>query len=231
VGHGSLLQRQRDRLPLPRGVGHEHRNTPRLHRLARDQPLDVTSDRLGLGAVVGAAPQLELTARGAFGCRPLQDRAGRLQHPFGAPQAARQGHDPGTGRLKAVHPPLTGSAKTAQSLTRIARDGQPRAGHLTGQPGRCQIELLGIVEQQLIEGAQRPGALLEDRQRLAHEVAGVRAADLVEDPLVGSVDLGELALALGLRSLGDVKRGGPAQVLLGSDQLRFEPVDPRHEAR
>ena len=62
VGHGALLERHGDGLALARDGGHEHGDPPGLDALACDQPLDVGGDRLGLGAVVGAAPERDLAA-------------------------------------------------------------------------------------------------------------------------------------------------------------------------
>src|SRR5579872_1296106 len=47
-------------MALARDRGHDHDDVSGVDALARDQALDVGGDRLCLGAIVGAAPKLEL---------------------------------------------------------------------------------------------------------------------------------------------------------------------------
>ena len=77
VRHGALLERDGDRPPLACGLGDDHGDLTGGDLLPRDQPLDLGGDRLGLGALVLAAPELDLAARRAESVhrsRPAIDR-------------------------------------------------------------------------------------------------------------------------------------------------------------
>ena len=57
----ALLERDRDRLSFACDLGDDHGDPAGVDLLARDQPLDLGGDRLGLRALVLAAPELDLT--------------------------------------------------------------------------------------------------------------------------------------------------------------------------
>ncbi len=67
-----------------------------------------------------------------------------------------------------------------------------------------------------------------DAERVGEQPAGVTRARLREQPLVRAVDLGELERERGPRRIA-LERKSPIGVVLGSDQLRFQPVDPADE--
>ena len=62
VRHGALLERDGDRLALVADRAHEHADVLGRHVFARDQPLDLGGHRLGLRALVLAAPEGDLAA-------------------------------------------------------------------------------------------------------------------------------------------------------------------------
>ena len=77
VRHGPLLERHRHGLTLGDDRGDDHRDPAGRHPLARDQPLDVRGDRLGLRALALAAPERHLAAGLAVDGRPGHERRGR----------------------------------------------------------------------------------------------------------------------------------------------------------
>ncbi len=86
---------------------------------------------------------------------------------------------------------------------------------------------MGVVEQQLLDPGHVAGP--RDAERIAEQTAGVARAGLGQQPLVRSIDLGELERQCGLRRVA-VERERPVGVVVGPDQLRLQPVDPADEA-
>ncbi len=105
----------------------------------------------------------------------------------------------------------------------VAGHRQRCAGELAHQPRCCQVKFLPIVDQRMGEplGERRPSG--DRSQRVAEQIAGIASPCLGEHPFMGPVDLGELLL-------DRVRPGRPRCVLLGTDQLRLQPVDLAHES-
>ncbi len=91
---------------------------------------------------------------------------------------------------------------------------------------------MGVVEQHIFEAVKQPGALAHYPEALADQVACVRDTRVGQHPLVGPVHLRELELEPCLRRLGArfPKARSPGGVILGTDQMRLQPVDLADEA-
>ena len=96
--------------------------------------------------------------------------------------------------------------------------------------GCREVELLRVVGEHVLKAPRELGLLARERDRVAEQVPGVAGAGVGEHPLVGAVDLGELALERRLGGIGR-ERLRPAPVLVGIDELGLEPIDPAHEPR
>ena len=214
--------------------------------LARDQPLDVGRHGLRLRALGGAAPERDLAALVARRSASFSSRSSigsttaRAAASTRAPRAVRDlepdapsrpatrrgsrarswsprrgsGGSPGRRRRTRVIPPCSAtSSRSSRPWAKLAscssststwrkRRGQPRA---------------------------HERALAQQPERLQDEVAEVERAGLVEQPVVGGEQRGELALARAVRVLGQPRR--PRRVVVGGDQLVLERVDPRARSR
>ncbi len=220
MGDRPLLERHADRLTLARDRRHEHRDLPGRHALTHDQPLDVGRHRLGLGALVRAAPERHFALRRRRLARERRAHRGRggPQHPAWQPQAL----------LERDHVREILAPHAASSPRRVGRGGQTRSRHGSGQGRRRQFEVVRVVDEHVLEPLRDRRPVTRDAKRVADQVAGVTRAHLGQHLLVHSIDLGELAL--------DVRVGlgqplGPARVVVGPDQVRLQPVDPTNEPR
>ena len=94
-------------------------------------------------------------------------------------------------------------------------------------------EVLDVVDEHVpvaVGDARAHVRALEQAQRQQHEVAGVERALLAQHPVVGAVDLRELALALGaLVAGGQPRRPRPATSSAVTARL-LEAVDPSQHA-
>ncbi len=166
-GDAALLHRGEDRPPVDRRVVDQHPDPVR--RLAgAEQVLDLAGDRLGLGALVVAAPAddprlaedlVQLDHRGAQRLRRLPPRAR------------------GAGRIYVV-----------RALGReLAQDRPLRRGRV-----------LELVDHHLGEAGGEPGAqvgaLGEQPAEDEEDVGAVEVAGLGQDPVVGRAELGQLGL-------------------------------------
>ena len=197
------------------------------------QALDVDGHRLGLGALVGTAPQLAHAPRraGARGRGQFLAQRGLrgLPDPRRAALRALQHHHAGVAGLKAAHPTRRGAAVAPQPGVRVPGDRHRATRRdLHRQRGRCQVELLGIVDEQVVKAPCQVRLSAGQAQGAHDEVAVVARPGLGQHPLVRAIDLGELALALGVRGLV-IEPLRPCEVRLGGDQLGLETVDPAHE--
>ena len=237
----ALLQRDRQRLALDRDLGDEHRHLGRSDAVARDQPFDLDRDRLCLRAVVGTSPQLDLGRRARLAAliRAGSDRGDRVgpmqcglrRAPDRRRAAAALGQRDGVCLRsdKTRHPLGAGAAIAPDRRRRVAGDGEVLGRQRERERRGGEIELLGVVDQQMIEAAPR-GSLAarsaaQQRERIEQDVALVTRSGLVEQTLMDGVDLGELALDRGLL----VQLVGPLPVGGRIHQLGLEPVDPAHE--
>ena len=150
---------------------------------------------MGLGAVVGAAPERKLPALTGRRERVTEEVRRRLGHPGPAAPRALELDHPRLRRAKRGEPCVPGAAEAAQRLGPVARRGEPVLAEHAGEARGTEVELLGVVEQQVVKAPPRRRMLAGQPQRIADEVALVAPAGLGEHPLVRAIDLGELALA------------------------------------
>ena len=186
--------------------------------LARDEPLDVGRDGLGLRALVRAAPERDLAGRASrqrLAARPRRRSARRPRAPRRAICARR----------------AVSSAEAHDGRRPATRRGSPRGSSAAAPRKRCD-RLIVVARRPSRCRARRPAAAAagpaaklgswksststwrkraasarahvrlarSSAERVQHEVAGVERARLGEHPVVRGVDRGELALALGARA-------------------------------
>jgi hypothetical protein len=171
---------------------------------AGDQVLDRPRHRLGLGTLVGAAPEAQ---------------------PRGAEALLKE--DPLAAGVDLVEPLLVGTRLQREDLVRVVGGKRPQHRPL-GRP-----RLLELVNHQVSEALgdlpAHVGALDQQAVEGEEDVAAVEAAGLGEDAVVGGVELGELELTtLGLpaRLVGRLGRLRPFGERRRSDPFRLQPVDP-----
>ena len=230
----AFLERDRDGLALADDVGDEDHDPARLGALA-PQPLDLGRHRLRLRALVGTAPHLHLAGLGRRRGRP-RVQAGQRQCRLGGPpdglRTAASGVELDRQLVVAgerVQPRRAGGAKAAQSAVGVAGHGQAGCPDLAGERRRREVELLGVVDQQVREGTRQFRLAGGHRDRVPDQIARITGAGRGQHPLVGAIDLGEFAL--GRRLPGVIRqRRGPGGVGVGIDELGFEAIDPPHEA-
>ena len=180
----------------------------------------------------GASRRLSI----AVGDRP-HDGARRRDDPLRAAQRLLEPHRSHAGHLggEVAEVLRRRGAEAADRLVVVAggRERRPVAGEEQDEPDRRVLEVLHVVDEQMAVagGDPRPDVRLVAQQRVGvqDEVAEVERALLGEQPVVGGVDGGELALALGAVVAGG-QVGGPAAVLVGGDHRVLEAVDPRDDA-
>jgi hypothetical protein len=233
VRHGPLLERHPHGLAIAGDRGHEHGDPSGLDPLAGDQALDVGRHRLGLGALVRASPEHHLAPRSRRRpLRPAPQRGERsLEHELRTADAPLERDHPSAG-AEVLEPRCPRPPEPAHGRVRVARRRQARAGDGAHEARGRQVELLGVVDEDVLEARAYLRTLAREPERLADELARVTRSGLAEHPVVGAVDLGELALERRplAPALALAKRGGPGHVLLGVDELGLEPVDAAHEA-
>ena len=227
MGHRPLLERHRDRLPLTRDRRDQHHDRLRRHPLPRDQPFDVGGDRLGLGAVGGAAPELDRAARLGLESRHAHRRAPRRQHPRRAPHAALQPQDLRAPVLELPHARHARASEPPQGLQGVAGRREIAPPDRERQLRRREIQLLDVVDQQVVEAAAATAPLRGTPHRAEHHVAGVDRARVGQHPLMHAIDLRELPLEGRAGWIHQTIR--PRGVVLDRDQLGLELVDPPHE--
>ena len=170
--------------------------------------------------------------RGDHGARGGVDGGGAAEGP-------RHAHDAQAGDLlgERAQPERPGAAQAPDRRVVVARRRQPpvgRAGELEDEAQPGELEVLRVVD----EHVAHPRAQARADVRLAgqepvgqqHEVARVQRAGGGQQPVVGPVERGELALALGALVAGR-QRGGPPLVLARGDHRVLEAVDPGDHAR
>ncbi len=231
MGHGALLERDGHRLALARDRRHHDDDRPRIDALTGDQALDIPGHRLGLRAIVGAAPELHLAARDASGTPIPRQPARGTQDTLRAALAlaVELDHAP-PGGLKAAHrapirrhgsaaapapgrPPPSDTGRE-RSRTRLAA---ARSSSWASSMSRCS------------NWRSPPGCSRARRSASRTTSPASRAPRLGQHPLVRPVDLGELPLDRPAAGGSDEPRG-PGRVGLGADQLGLQPVDPAHKA-
>ena len=203
-----------DRLALVADRAHEHADVLGRDALARDQPLDVGRHRLRLRALVVAAPERDLAAGRAawssFGDavrRRLGDRAGRVDDPLRAAEALLEPHDRRRRPLglEVAQVLRRRAAEAVDRLVVVARraDLAVLARQQPQQQALGEVRVLQLVDEHVAEAAvttraRTCGLRPQQAERVEHEVAEVARAGLLQPAVVGGVDGGELALAVGL---------------------------------
>ena len=247
VGDRALLQRRGDGLALALDRADEHADVLRRDAVARHEPLDVRGDRLRLRALVRAAP--ERRPRRAA-CPPAPRSRFSIRPGSGATTARGRGEDPAAGAAalgQAHHARLRPLGAEVDDVLRRraaeARDRRVVVGRdaevaVVGdeQPQQQvlgEVRVLELVDEDVVEARREPCAdvrlAAQEPERVEDEVAGVERPALRQQPVVGGVDGGELALAHRARPRGLAvlrQRGGPGGVVRGGHQLVLEPVDP-----
>ena len=222
---------------------HEHRNL-----LGRDtraqQPGHVGGDRLGLSALVRAAPEADVTGadgtdhlRQPVGQR-LDHRPGRPQDAVGAPEGVLEPHRLQAGKLgrEVAHVLRSGAAHAPDRLVVVTRRDQVAVLGDEGEdePHVGVLEVLQVVDEHVpvVSGDAGPDVWLrrQQRVRLEHQVAEVQAALRGEHRVVRLVDRRELPLALGALVPGG-QPGRPAGVFDRGDHRLLEAVDAGDHAR
>ena len=146
--------------------------------------------------------------------------------------AQHRGDHRRSGCGEALQPLRAGPAVAQERRVRIAGDCDARHAQLPRQRGCGQIQLLGVVDQQVVKArvGDADTARPNQRQRVDHQVSLVTCAGLRQHPLVAGVDLGELQLKRRVGIAVALALLGPGEVLLGADELGLQPVDPPYEA-
>ena len=206
----------------------------RRDALAGHEALDVGGHRLGLGALVDAAPELDLAA-GATG-RPQAEAPGRGldhgrrggEHALGAAEGLGQDHllRPGE-RLAEGGDVLRRRAADAVGRRVVVARGHELAvpGHEAHEPQLGVGQVGEVVDEHVVEAlgdaAPHVGVVLEQPRGAQHEVAGVERARRREHRVVEGVDPGELPGQQRARAVGLVlgrQAGGPGLVLGRGDR-------------
>jgi hypothetical protein len=222
VRHGALLERERDGLALVAHRAHEDRDLLRRHP-GPDQAPDVGRDRLRLRALVRRPPEAHRPARRRLEALvdPLghrrDDRPGGGDHALRAAQRLLEAHRAQPRQLgrDVLEVLRRCRARAPDRLVVVAGRRQRRPAALAAEQEheaqRGMLEILGVVEQQVpvARGHARANvrAVAEQGDRVQHEVAEVERALAGEQPVVGLVHRGELALALGAVVAGGQRRG------------------------
>ena len=237
----ALLQRHAHRLALVGDLGDEHRHPAGSDRVARQQVLDVDRHRLGLGALVGAAPQLAFPA-GRAACAELRSCAGSSGRagpaaPRSRPaRSARGSAGCARARPRACPPPrscASGPRRRPGSAAGPRRD-RPRSsppgaptppGPASRAPGRAPGRRRAAGSRSAApDWAGRepaPARTRSGRRRRARPPRPASARGCSR-----SAANSRSSSASGASSREPLR---PRAVGVGSDQLGLEPVDPAHE--
>ena len=128
------------------------------------------------------------------------------------------------------------AAPAAHRAVVVARGGQPAvlAAQRRHQAQGGQLEVLGVVDEHVAPARRDPrahvGLVAQEGDGAQEQVAEVERALLAQHAVVGRVEAGELALALGaLVALRE--GGGPARDLIGGDHRLLEAVDAGDDRR
>ena len=249
VRHGALLERDGDRLALVADRAHEHADV--LGRdpasagglvtaslVARDEPLDLGGDRLRLRALALAAPEGDLAGWAGWISvqrlgdpvrHRLGDRAGGGEDALGAAVALLEPHDR-RGRPLGLEVAQVLRRRAAQPVDRlvVVAGGADLAVLAREQPHQQalgEVRVLQLVDEHVAVARRHPRAHVrlgaQDAEGVQQQVAEVERPRLLEHAVVGGVDGGELALAVGLGP----ERPGPRRVVLVRDELVLEAVD------
>ena len=233
VGQRALLERDGDAVALVRAPSARARAMRSGAHALADEALDLGGDGLGLRALVGAAPEARPSPPGARRGRSsaLGDPAGdRARRRPAAARTTRSGQrrlrsSRDLGRRRAVGAPKRaqvlgrGAAEAADRLVVVGRrrPGSPcSAAEQLDEQRLGEVEVLEVVDEHVAPARRDARARRAARSRSSasarrHEVAGVERALLGEQPVVGGVEAGELALALGARALGVVAAGSASR--------------------
>ena len=153
--------------------------------------MDLARGRRGRGllciAVCGGARFGVLTSATAHAARSAAGGSGANRVERGTTRVVE------LSKLRRRSAPAARKRRSARE--RIAGDGERLSGERSREGARREIELLGVIEQEVLERLARGGAGLREPERDPDDVAVVVRARVGEHPLVGAVDLGELALA------------------------------------
>ncbi len=103
---------------------------------------------------------------------------------------------------KLAHPGAARAPEAPQRRERIPGHGQSGLGDLQHELGCREVELLRVVGEDVLKAPRELGLLARERDRVDEQVPGVPGAGVGEHPLVGAVDLGELALERRLGGIG-----------------------------
>ncbi len=210
VGHGAFLEGHGDRLTLVAHRAHQHADVLRRHAGAHE-PLDLGRRALRLGALVGAAPEAHAAAGGRVG-RLVDAPLDRLHHGLRGvqdggrrAQRALQAHGVRAGQRggQVAQVPGRRAAPAAHRAVVVARGGQPAVlaaqGGDEAQPR--ELEVLGVVDEHVAPARRDPrahvGLVVQQGDGAQEQVAEVQRALLAQHAVVGLVEPGELALALG----------------------------------
>jgi hypothetical protein len=122
---------------------------------------------------------------------------------------------------------VTGAAEATQPGPGVSGHGQSPARDRSGQASRAEIELVGVVDQEVLEAAAGRGPLAGHPQGQPDQIAVIARARVGQHPLVGPVDLGELTLDRHLRRVDSalLQRRRPADILLDVDQFGLQSID------
>ncbi len=211
-GDAPLFHSRGDGDALLAGVGDQHADLFR-GGAGGDQVLDLARHRLRLRALVGAAPEGQLGVAEA----PLEQDPLAAGVQAGEPIVAEPALGLGVALLE------------GEDLVRVV--GGERLQHRSLRRGRLLQFVDGEESEALGDPPPHVGALDQQAVEGEEDVAAVEAAGLGDDPVVGGVEVGELALAprrlaLGLVAGGGLPRPRPLGERRRSHPFGLQPVDP-----
>ena len=215
VRHRALLERDRDRLALVADRAHEHADVLRRDVLARDQPLDLGRHGLRLARARCRTARTRPPA-GARPCSSFAIRSGAGSATARAAAMIRSGqrwlsssrttvvagHSASKSRRFLAAAPRRRWIAWSSSPAALIWPCSPassRSSRHWAKFASCSSST-STWRKPLGHPRAHAGLRPQQAERVEHEVAEVARAGLLQPAVVGGVDGGELALAVGLRA-------------------------------